>query len=577
MISERSLTGAEWDLAPFDQVAADRLVTECGVSGLVSRLLVQRGYSTPESAERFLNPRLDHFHDPRLLPDFGAAVKEILGAKEEGRKIFIHGDYDVDGITSAALFSRFLRRIGCDVTTHVPHRIKEGYGINMIAVEKAKEVGASVFLTCDCGSGAIDQIQRAKQYGMRVVVTDHHELHDGDAPQADAFVNLHRKGHKYPFDGLSGVGVVFKLCAGITAELGLDVAQYYRAYLDLAALGTVADVMSLVDENRVIAAFGCERILQSRKPGIRALMQNISVRDGRVTPRTIGFQLGPRLNAAGRIADAELPLLLLLSEDEGESAEIAGQLEVINTSRREQQDRIIAEAKEKVLSEGLDKETAIVVGSAEWHPGIIGLVAGRLAESFYRPAFVMTYGENGSAKGSARTIPGYHLADALKRVTEHLDNHGGHEAAAGFGTKVEKVEAFRQAIQQDAAQVLTPDLLIRRRRIDAETTVEECSLEVLFELEKLAPFGAGNPEPSFVAHHLSVESISPMPNKPEHAKLVLRSPEGSSIEALGFGMSQALEGIDRKDRVSLVFEANINRWNGRERPQWVITDLAPES
>ncbi|MBL8060060.1 MAG: single-stranded-DNA-specific exonuclease RecJ [Chthonomonas sp.] len=576
LISERSIFNSEWDLTPFDENVAAVLQTELGISGLVSRLLVQRGYRTPESAERFLNPRLEDLHDPRLLPDFAPALKEILSAKEEGRKIFIHGDYDVDGITSAALFSRFLRRIGCEVITHVPHRIREGYGINMSAVEKAKEEGASVFLTCDCGSGATQQIQRAREYGMRIVVTDHHELHDGDMPDTDAFVNLHRSGHDYPFDGLSGVGVVFKLCAGIAQELKIDVAQYYRAYLDLAALGTVADVMSLVDENRIITAFGCNRIQESRKPGIKALMQHISIRDGQVTPRTIGYQLGPRLNAAGRIDDAVLPLRLLLSEDDAESAAIAGQLEAINTDRREQQDRIIEEAREKVLAEGLDQETAIVVGSSEWHPGIIGLVAGRLAESFYRPAFVMTYGDS-VAKGSARTIPGYHLADALKRVTALLETHGGHEAAAGFSTKIENVEAFRLALQEDAASVLTPDLLVRRRRIDAETTIEECSLDTLHELEQLAPFGTGNQEPTFLARNLTLESLNPMPSKPQHVKGTLRSPGGASVEALGFNMAEALEGLRQGDRVSVVFEASINRWNGRERPQWVISDLARES
>lgn len=575
MISERSLYGAEWDLAPCDQEQADELSRELAVSNLVARLLVQRGYCTPDVADKFLHPRLEDLHDPRLLPDFEPALKEILSAKEEGRKIFIHGDYDVDGITSAALFSRFLRRIGCDVYTHVPHRIKEGYGINMSAVEKAREEGASVFLTCDCGTGATQQIERARQYGMRVVVTDHHLLHEGDMPNTDALVNIHRSGHAYPFDGLSGVGVVFKLCAGIAQELKIDLAQYYRAYLDLAALGTVADVMPLIDENRIIAHFGCEKIQESRKPGIKALMNFISVRDGKVTPRTIGYQLGPRLNAAGRIADADLPLQLLLSEDADESMEIAGKLEAINTDRRDQQERIIEEARERVLAEGLDKENAIVLGSSDWHPGIIGLVAGRLAESFYRPAFVMNFGET-TAKGSARTIPGYHLADALNRVTEHLETHGGHEAAAGFSAKIENVEAFRLAMQADASSVLTPELLIRRRAVDAETTIEECSLDTLRELEQLAPFGAGNAEPTFVAKNLKVESVAPMPSKPQHVKLKLRSREGAGIEAVGFSMAEALADLSQGENVSLLFEASINRWNGRESAQLVISDLRRE-
>lgn len=576
MTSERSLSGTEWKLAAFNESEALRLTDELGISRLTARLLVQRGYRTPETAERFLNPQIEHLHDPRLLPDYDAAVKEVLGAKEDGRKIFIHGDYDVDGITSAALFSRFLRRIGCEVITHVPHRIEEGYGINLKAVHRAKEQGANVFLTCDCGSGAIEQIGLAKEFGMRVIITDHHELHEGKAPEADAFVNLHRPGHQYPFHGLSGVGVVFKLCAGIANELGINLAQYYRAYLDLAALGTVADVMPLVDENRIIAAYGCPQIQQSRKPGIKALMQHIQVKDGKVTPRTIGYQLGPRLNAAGRIDDAVLSLKLLLSEDDVESGAIASRLEAINTDRRERQDRVMDEAKTLVLSEGLDKANAIVVGSPDWHPGIVGLVAGRLAESFYRPAFVMTYGENGTAKGSARTIPGYHLADALNRVGACLETHGGHEAAAGFSAKMQNVEAFRLAIEADAAAVLTPEVLTRRCQVDAETTIEECDLDTLVELEKLAPFGEGNPEPTFMATHLTLEAINPMPKHPQHVKVLLRGSPGASIQAVGFNMAEAMTGLEQGERVSVVFDASINRWNGRESVQWVINDLIRE-
>lgn len=569
------MSGAEWELQPSDPSTEERLQAELGVSGLVARLLVQRGYGDPESAEKFLNPRLSDLHDPRLLPDFDAAVKEILSARDEKRRIFIHGDYDVDGITSASLLSRFLRRIGAEVTTHVPHRMKEGYGINISAVEKAREAGASLFLTCDCGSGAIEQIKLAKAYGMRVVITDHHELHD-EMPEAEAFVNVHREGHAYPFDGLSGVGVAFKLCAGIAREAGFSLDQYYRAFLDLTALGTVADVMPLVDENRIIVAHGCQRVQESNKAGIKAILEHVKVR-GKLTPRTIGFQIGPRLNAAGRIDDAALPLKLLLSEDMDEAREIAGQLEAINTTRREEQDRIIEEAKARVLAEGLDQETAIVIGSDDWHPGIIGLVAGRLAESFYRPAFVMTFGPDGKAKGSARTIPGYHLADALKRVTEHLETHGGHELAAGFSAKQSNVEAFRLAMQQDATSTIPPEMLIRRRKIDVETTVEECNLSTMHELERMAPFGAGNPEPTFVARHLKVERINPLPNKPQHVKMLVRSPGGQSVEALGFGMGERLAELAVGERVSLVFQPSISTWGNRETVEWTIMDLARES
>ncbi len=575
MVTVTTISGAQWELGARDEASESALAAELRVSPLTARLLCQRGYADPKAARKFLNPSLTDLHDPTLLPDFQPALAEILKAKESGELIFIHGDYDVDGMTSAALLSRFLRRIGCNVMTHVPHRIKEGYGINVIAVERAREAGAKLFLTCDCGSGAIEQIKLAKSYGMRVVVTDHHELHD-EFPDAEAFINPHRTGHNYPFKALSGVGVAFKFCQGVAAACGISVDAYYRAYLDLVTLGTVADVMPLVGENRILVAHGCARILESKKPGLQALLRYVDLRYG-VTARTIGFQLGPRLNAAGRIDDAALSLELLLSEDAVESDQIAAKLEAINIARRAEQDRIIEEAKERVESEGLSKASAIVMGSDTWHPGIIGLVAGRLAEAYHRPAFVMTYGADGKAKGSARTIPGYHLADALKRVTGLLETHGGHELAAGFSAKRENVEAFRLAMQDDARTHIPVEALTRKLYADAETTVAECNLATVRELEKLAPFGADNPEPRLVAHKLTVEKCGPMPNKPQHLKMQLRGETGASVEVVAFGVGECYADVQVGETVSALFQPSINSYRGTESVQWLLKDLSRES
>ncbi len=568
-------SGARWVTLPADSAAEVTLASELGISRLVARLLVNRGYNTPESAQAFMNPSLSDFHDPKLLPDFEAATREILLARDQKKLIYIHGDYDVDGITSAALLSRFLRRIGCEVYTHVPHRLKEGYGINVSAVAHAHEMGAHLFLTCDCGSGAIEQIDRAKELGMRVVVTDHHELHMTQ-PNADAFVNPHRKDSVYPFDHLCGVGVAFKLCAGIAEECGIPTENFYRAFLDLAALGTVADVMPLVGENRVIVAHGCPRIQESQKPGMRALLERIDGKYG-VTPRTIGFQLAPRLNAAGRIDDASLSLDLLLSDDLESARQIAGKLEDINTARRAEQDRIIEGAKLRVLEEGLHERNAIVIGAEGWHSGIIGLVAGRLVETFYRPAFVMTFGADGVAKGSARTVPGYHLADALKRTTQHLKTHGGHELAAGFSANFSNVEAFQAAIEADALAMIPPEMLIPTRTIDAETSVTECNMQALHDLEKLAPFGQSNPEPTFVAHRLRVEKIGPTSEGKPHAKLTVRDESGASVVVKAWRMLEDFSEVAPGDEISLVFNAEINAWNGRESVEWVVKDFAKTS
>lgn len=564
-----SLYGARWTVKPTDPLAAEALVSALGIRPLVARLLVQRGITEPEQAHKFLNPSLDDLHDPKLLPDYDAAASAIQGAIERKEKIFIHGDYDVDGVTSASLLTRCLKRLGADVTTHVPHRVKEGYGIHVSAVDRASEIGAKLFLTCDCGSSAITQIERANELGMTVVVTDHHAIQEA-VPQAAAFVNPHRTDQPYPFSEISGVGVAFKLCAGLSREKGVPLDKYYRAYLDLVTLGTVADVMPLVDENRIIVSNGLPRVQDSGKPGIRALLRNIDLR-GPVTAKTIGFQLGPRLNAAGRLDDAALSLQLLLEEDEHRAQEIADELEAINKHRREEQDRIMAIAHERIAAEGLAEAPVIVLDGDDWHSGIIGLIAGRVVEAYHRPAFVMSTGE--IAKGSARTIPGYHLADALKRLKGLLLTQGGHELAAGFSLERTQIPVFREALTADALATIPPEAFIRQRQIDTETTLEECTVENLYHLQRLAPFGQENPEPVFVARRMRVDSVTPTQN-PEHVRLKLRDDQGRSVTAMGWRKPEIVNFVRPDDRIDIVFHAEINRYNGTESVQWIVHDLA---
>jgi single-stranded DNA-specific DHH superfamily exonuclease len=327
-------TPMNWRVQGRDPEAEGRLARELGVPSLVAALLVQRGYADPAAASKFLDPKLEELFDPRLLPDYVPASEAILGARERKELIYVHGDYDVDGVTSAALFSRFLAAIGCNVKTHVPHRMREGYGIHRSAVEAAKNEGAKLFLTCDCGISAHEQVAMANEAGMKVVVTDHHSI-GADLPAAVAIVNPHRQDSQYPFDELSGVGVVFKLCDGINRELGNDPKNYYRAFLDLAALGTIADVMPLVSENRIIAKFGLERLAETKKVGLQALMREANIVPGAgrsLRAYHVGFIIGPRLNAAGRIDDAALALQLLLENDLEAATAQARRIEEVNTA-----------------------------------------------------------------------------------------------------------------------------------------------------------------------------------------------------------------------------------------------------
>jgi len=342
-----SASQTTWRVLPDQPEAQARLQNELGVSRLLAKLLVNRGLTDPAEAEHFLNPSLDHLSDPTKLPDFDPAMKALLGAKERREKIYIHGDYDVDGVSSTAILDRFLRKIGCEVVSHVPHREKEGYGIHSKAVHWASEAKADLFLTCDCGSSAHGALDMVYEAGMKAVVTDHHEV-QATLPQAEAIVNPHRHDGPWPGTELSGAGIAYQLCHGICREIGWPAAAFHKNFMDLAVLGTVADVMPLHHDNRVITAFGLQTLRSSSKAGLRALLKVAQLDDPTkpLTTRHIGFQLGPRLNAVGRIDDADVALRLLLTNELSEATELAEFLDTTNQERRERQKRILDEATE---------------------------------------------------------------------------------------------------------------------------------------------------------------------------------------------------------------------------------------
>lgn len=567
-----SLTGKRWILPQIDFDAVDTLVKELGIRPLTAKILVQRGYVTPEEANRFLNPSLDELGAPELLPDYENAVNQILLAKDKNELIFVHGDYDVDGVTSAAIFDRFLKKIGCNVHTHVPHRTKEGYGINMALVHAAKERGAKVFLTCDCGIGAHDQVEMALSLGMRVVVTDHHELKD-TMPNAHAVVNPHRKDSRYPFSALSGAGVVFRLCEGIAKQLDPNsVASYRRNYLDLAALGTIADVMPLIDDNRIIAKFGLERLSESKKKGIVAL-KDISEIKGRVASYDVGFKLGPRLNAAGRVDDAALALQLLISEEPGEAMRLALELDRHNTDRRMVQDQMIDEAVAMVESMGTIPN-ALLIFKEGWHPGVVGIVAGKLKEKFNRPAFVgCIEPESGKGKASGRSIPGLNLAAMIQNYPL-IVNGGGHAMAAGIAFELSNLDDIGKAFNQYVGQLLKAEDFIPAIELTADVGTEDIDFAALEELEKLQPFGMANPKPSFYATGITVSSLRSMGDG-SHANLTLITESQRSHRGVAFGMFETFSGLDKAGKAELVFEPQINEFQGNRTVQWKIADVRP--
>ena len=569
---------ARWNVSTRDRDAEAILERELGIPSLLAAILAQRGYTAPERAYEFLNPSLDQLHPPTLLPDYHAAQDAILGARDRKELIYVHGDYDVDGVTSAALLNRFLLAIGCNVKTHVPHRMKEGYGIHKMAVEEAARDGAKLFLTCDCGVSAHEQVQQANEAGMAVVVTDHHSI-GNELPNAAAVVNPHREDSRYPFDELSGAGVVFKLCQGISEEIGHDTAKYHRAFLDLAALGTIADVMPLVGENRIIAKFGLERLADSRKPGLRALIQaaNISVEVGKPLKAShVGFQLGPRLNAAGRIDDAAIALNLLLENDPMAAEALARQIENVNTARRVEQQKAVEEAVDLVMSNGLQNRNVIIVAKEGWHAGIVGIVAGRLVEQFCRPTFVLTIDSaTGTAKGSARTIPGFNLADAIRSQPD-LMSGGGHAMAAGCSLKAEDIPAALDALDAYAGERLTPEDFVPSIRVDMEVGPEEVSMLAAESLSKLEPFGFANPEPVLLAKGIKVAQILPTKN-PMHVRLVLQSRSGVTMSGIAFGIGERITQSGAGTDTDLLFQASVDEWKGARSLKWQVKDFAQSS
>ena len=568
-----SATGKRWILPNVDLKSVNTLVQELGIHHLTAKVLVHRGLTDPASAFKFLNPSLNDLGAPEKLPDYENAVKEILAAKENGDLIFVHGDYDVDGVTSAAIFDRFLKKIGCNVYTHVPHRTKEGYGININLVHEAQQRGAKVFLTCDCGIGAHDQVEAALQYGMRVVVTDHHELKE-TMPNAHAVVNPHRKDNQYPFPALSGAGVVFRLCEGIAKELDpSSVSSYRKNYLDLAALGTIADVMPLIEDNRIIAKFGLERLTETKKKGIVAL-KTISEITGNVGSYDVGFKLGPRLNAAGRIDDAALALELLLSEDDTEALRLAQELDKHNTDRRAVQEVMIDEA--VAMVEAMPSlPNALLIFKDTWHAGVVGIVAGKLKERFNRPAFVgCIEPESGRGKASGRSIPGLNLAAMIQNYPLIVSG-GGHAMAAGIAFDLDNVEIISKAFNQYVSQFLKPEDFIPAVELTADVETDELTFGLIEELEKLQPFGMANPKPIFYASDVTLSSLRSMGDG-SHANLTISPKSGqANLRGVGFGLFETFSTIGQGQKADLVFEPQINEFKGNRTVQWKISDVRP--
>ena len=570
MVAPRWVARAE----PNPKVA-EALARELQLPAALCRLLAMRGYTQSDAAKQYLKPRLEELHDPFLLAGMDAAVERLRRAISHGEKIFVHGDYDVDGICSAALYTRVLRSLGAQVEAFVPHRITDGYDLGHAGVRAAAESGATLILTGDCGIVAHDAIAAAKQSGIDVIVTDHHTP-GAELPACCAVINPNRSDCRYPEKGLAGVGVAFKLCQALAKSFGLP-ADALWFYLDLVAVATIADLAPLTGENRAMTRYGLKVLRQSKNPGLSALLQTAGLSGpSALAAGQISHVLAPRINAVGRMSDAARGVQLLLEDDTANALAIAQSLEDENRTRQEC-DRATLQQALELLEPDYDPERnrVIVLAAEGWHPGVIGIVASRVVELLHRPTILIALEEGGaSGRGSARSIPAFHLYNALHSCSHLLDRFGGHKYAAGLEIRAERIPQLRAELEAYAAEALTPDDLVPELCYDLELTLPEANADLLRLMRHLGPHGVGNPAPVFVARNVGVSGYPKIVGD-NHLKLQLTQ-NGVQLTAIGFRMAHRLNEIDvSRTNIDVAFQLQLERYNGEEYLQAKLLDLRP--
>ena len=538
------------------------LARELGAPLAAAHALVNRGVGVAAAARHYLEPEIEDLHDPFLLRDLDLAVRRIQEALERGERILVHGDYDVDGITSTFVLYSVLRDLGGRVEYRIPHRTRDGYGLSVNAMEEAHRKGCGLVVTVDCGVTAVEAVERGRALGLDTIVTDHHEP-PAVLPAAYAVVNPLRPGCSYPFKALAGVGVTFKLAEALLR--GRGGVEKAREFLDVVALGTIADVVPLVGENRVLARLGLDRLNQTRLIGLRALMEVAGLAGRPVSGGQVAFVLAPRINAGGRMGNAEQGLRLLLAREASEARDLAQSLEDDNQLRRRYDEEALAEASRLVEAElGWPDCASILLWSERWHPGVIGIVASRLVERFQRPAVLVALdGERG--RGSGRSLPGLDLNAILAECGDLLEAYGGHAFAAGLTVHRTRLPELRERLERLVRERVSADAYVPRLTIDAEVRLGGCDMDLVEWLERMSPHGLDNPEPMFQASEVSVDGVSTV-GQGRHLRLQVHDATGSA-EAIGFGLGERASGLERGCRCALAFTPIRNEWMGETRVQ----------
>ncbi|MCS1350687.1 single-stranded-DNA-specific exonuclease RecJ [Mechercharimyces sp. CAU 1602] len=554
-----------WQLATVEQSKVERLTAELHVKPLVASLLLSRGIEDPVEAKRFLHVHPEQLHDPFLLDGMKEAVARIQQAIAAAEPIVIYGDYDADGVSSTSLMMKVFQRLHANVDYYIPNRFSEGYGLNKQALEKIQANGAHLVITVDTGISAIEEAELCKELGIDLIVTDHHEPPEV-LPAAYSVINPKKPNCTYPFDGLAGVGVAFKLAQALLGEMPEEV-------LEFVALGTIADLVPLLDENRVLAALGLQKMNQRRMTGLTALFDVAGVSDP-ITAEDVGFSIGPRINASGRLDSANKAVNLLLAEDHEEARVLAEELDHLNRTRQKMVETIAIEAVAQVDQNREAHEHVIVVAGQGWNVGVIGIVASRLVEKYYRPAIVLGIDlETNEAKGSARSIAGFDMYRALSRCKEWMTKFGGHPMAAGMSLPADHITSLHQNLSEIAMQELSAEDYIPLSRVDADITLDQIDLSLLEQLGALAPFGVANPTPSIRISGVTVERKQRLGQQKNHLKLRIKSEE-NHLDVIGFRMAGLADQMSSSASLQLLGELTINEWNGRRTPQLLLRDLA---
>ena len=554
----------KWQIYDVDEEKVNKISEEFKINKLLSSILVNRNIEEKD-IKVFLNPTRENFHNPFLMPDMEIAVNRIIKAIENREKIIIYGDYDVDGITSITVLKSFLEDRGIQVGQYIPNRLDEGYGLNIPAVKKISDQGYTLMITVDCGISGIEEIKYANSLNIETIVTDHHEVGD-TLPEAIAVVDAKRKDNQYPCRDLAGVGVVFKLIQAIGIRLNLEEKEYFK-YLDIVCVGTISDIVPLVDENRVIAKLGLMLVNQTRNMGLKSLLMSSGYKN--IDSNTISFGVAPRINACGRMGHADEALNLFLSKDIYEVNELTKRLNDYNKLRQEIEKKIYEEAIEQIENNKLKEKSAIVIGGENWHHGVIGIVSSKITDLYFKPSILLCY-EGELAKGSGRSIPGFDLHDSLMKCQDVIEKFGGHAMAIGITIKKENFNKFYEEFNKIVKDAKI-DEIIPIINIDAKINLNEINKQIVESLKELEPFGEGNKMPIFAFKNLKIDSIRAL-TEGKHIKMTLK--DGNTvINAIGFNLGHLADEYRIGDKIDVAGTLEINSFNGVDNLQINIKDV----